>query len=213
MDQSAETRGERRVDLESRLPATPGGHAFPVHGPELRHGTKACASCDRVAIGVNYKKVSPVRIFFGLFFVYAPILLLPFILLGGLLVYAHLRLIGAENLRTLGSFLPARETHRYSYKTQIVYRDINPLARWARARSFWLFNCTMYCPFSVASLEWTTYLTKVVENWWCPFRHERKPHYAGSAIDYSFWHMSRDVAQLAPEDRDNPIWNKDAAGR
>ena len=71
----------------------------------------------------------------------------------------------------------------------------------------------MYCPFSVASLEWTTYLTKVVENWWCPFRHERKPHYAGSAIDYSFWHMSRDVEKLAPEDRDNPIWNKDAAER
>ena len=212
MDQSADARPASTSAYESRS-ATLAVHTLPTQSPEGGHGAKACASCKRIAIGVNYRKVSAFRVFFGLLFVYLPVLLLPFVLLGGVLVYVHLRLLGATNLRSLGSFLPARETHRYRYKTQIGYRDAHPLARWTRSRAFWMFNCTMYCPFSVATLEWTTYLTKVVENWWCPFRHERKPHYAESAIDYSFWHMSKDVAQLTPEDRDNPIWNKDAAER
>ena len=87
--------------------------------------------------------------------------------------------------------------------------DCHPWARWTRTRAYWIFNCTFYCPFSVASLEWASYLTKVVEIWWCPFGHAQKQNYAGSAIDASFWHVSKDVAKLHPEDRDNPIWNKD----
>jgi len=146
----------------------------------------------------------------GLPFVYLPILAMPFILLGGALVYIHLRMMGAQNLKTLRDFLPARDSHRYEYKTQVVKNDIHPLARWARTRAYWLFNCTLYCPFSVAALEWTTYLTKAVENWWCPFGHAQKGNYAGSAIDYSFWHVSKDAKKLHPEDRDNPIWNRDA---
>lgn len=178
--------------------------------PSALPAAKACASCARVDIGVRYKKVSPWRVFLSLPFVYLPILAMPFVLAGAGLVYIHLRLLGAQNLKTLRDFLPAWESHRYSYKTQIVKNDIHPLARWARMRAYWIFNCTFYCPFSVASLEWANYLTKVVEIWWCPFGHAQKPNYAGSAIDYSFWHVSKDVAQLHPEDRENPIWNKDA---
>ena len=175
-----------------------------------RPAAKACASCTRVDIGVHYAKVSPWRVFVGLPFVYLPILVMPFILLGGGLIYIHLRLMGAQNLKTLRDFLPAWESHRYSYKTQIVKNDCHPLARWARARAYWIFNCTFYCPFSVASLEWTSYLTKVVEIWWCPFGHAQKQNYANAAIDYSYWHVSKDAAQLHPEDRENPLWNKDA---
>ena len=171
---------------------------------------KACQACARVDIGVHYAKVSPWRVFLGLPFVYLPILAMPFILAGAGLVYIHLRLLGAQNLKTLRDFLPAWESHRYSYKTQIVKDDCHPWARWTRTRAYWIFNCTFYCPFSVASLEWASYLTKVVEIWWCPFGHAQKENYAGSAIDYSFWHVSKDVAQLHAEDRDNPIWNKDA---
>ena len=174
---------------------------------------KACQSCSRIDIGAHYDEVSPWRVFVALPFVYLPILAMPFIMLGGFLVYLHLRLMGARNLKTLRDFLPAWDSHRYGYKTQIVKRDIHPLARWARARIFWVFNCTLYCPFSVAALEWTAYLTKAVENWWCPFGHAQKPNYAGSALDYSFWHVSKDAAQLHADDRDNPIWNRDTAQR
>jgi len=48
-----------------------------------RPAAKACASCTRVDIGVHYAKVSPWRVFVGLPFVYLPILVMPFILLGG----------------------------------------------------------------------------------------------------------------------------------
>lgn len=181
----------------------------PNAGPQA----KPCHTCERIQIGANFNKVSDTRIGFGLFFVYAPLLVLPFVLLGGLLVYTHLRLMGASNVKTLKDFLPGWESHRYKYKTQIVKSRSNPLARFVRHRAFWIFNCSMYCPLSVAVLEWTTYLTKTVENWWCPFRHEKKPNYAGSAIDYSFWHTSKDVERLHSEDRDSPVWNQDAPQR
>ena len=71
----------------------------------------------------------------------------------------------------------------------------------------------MYKPSKKGEPENDALLTKAVENWWCPFGHAHKPNYAGSAIDYSFWHVSQDVAQLDAEDRDNPIWNRDTAQR
>jgi hypothetical protein len=74
---------------------------------------------------------------------------------------------------------------------------------------FWAFNCNVYCPLSVALYEWSAYLVKTVENFWCPFFHERKSDYAGSAIDQSFWHvLPENKAQLDPEDRDCAIWNE-----
>jgi len=83
-----------------------------------------------------------------------------------------------------------------------------------RARFFWVFNCKMYCPMSVALLDYAAYLVKVVENWWCPFAHDRKPSYADGAIDGSFWHTnSSESAKLHPDDRDNPIWSEQAGRR
>lgn len=79
-----------------------------------------------------------------------------------------------------------------------------------RLKAFWLFNCTMYRPVSVAYREWLAYMVKVEENWWCPFAHETKKNYAVASIDYSCWHASEQAKQLHPDDQDNPIWNKEA---
>lgn len=64
---------------------------------------------------------------------------------------------------------------------------------------------------SIALLRYNVYLVKIVENWWCPFTHERKEEYSDASIDYSFWHMDpvREKA-LDPKDKDNPIWNERA---
>jgi len=63
----------------------------------------------------------------------------------------------------------------------------------------------------VALFGWVTYMVKIVENWWCPFGHEKKETYADGAIDKSLWHLDDSTAEkLHPEDRDNPIWNEDA---
>jgi hypothetical protein len=179
----------------------------------LGRRSKACLNCNRIEIGRSFTKISRARVFFGLFFVYAPIVFLPLFLLSGLLVHIHLRLMGARNLKTLRDFLPAWSSHRYAYKTQITMRDGPKLAFWIRSRAFWLFNCTWYCPVSVAVLEWNAYLVKAVENWWCPFHHSRKPNYDTSSLDLSFWHVSENVRQLHPDDRDNAIWNQPAGTR
>ncbi len=171
---------------------------------------KACEGCDRVIIGREYVRLSPIRVFLGLPLVYGPALFLPFILLPAFLVYVHLRMMGARNLRTLGSYLPDRKSHRYDYKSQIVQTGSTKIAFWTRTRLYWIFNCTLYCPLSVATLEWFTYLVKVVEVWWCPFAHNRKPRYADAAIDSTFWHNAIDVVKLHPEDRHNPIWNEES---
>lgn len=167
---------------------------------------KACETCDRVIIGREYAKISPRRAFFGLLFIYAPIIFLPFILLPASLVYIHLKILGAKDLKTLRDFLPDPATHRYDYKSQIVYENAPAIAVWTRSRLYWLFNCTWYCPVAVGTLEWFTYLVKVVENWWCPFAHERKPEYAHAAIDFSYWHNQVDIVKLHTKDRNNPIW-------
>ena len=75
----------------------------------------------------------------------------------------------------------------------------------SRFRTFWLFNCTWYCPISVALLEWCSYLVKVVEVWWCPFHHSKKEDYV--PISQSFWHLNpKNKAKMHPEDRDNPMF-------
>ena len=183
------------------------GISPPTDGPSL----KACHDCQRIHIGKNFTRVSGGRTFIGLFFVYAPIFVLPFVLLGACLVYVHLRMMGATNIKTLKDFLPDWKSHRYRYKTQIVKDATHPAAAWARLRAYWIFNCSLYCPFSVALLEWTTYLTKAVENWWCPFKHKMKDNYKNASLDYSYWHVSSDCAKLHVEDRDNPIWNHETA--
>lgn len=168
---------------------------------------RACERCDRTVIAREYEDVAEVRVFFGMGLIYVPAVFLPLLLLAAALVYLHLRTMGAKNVRNLGSFLPDRRSHRYAYKTQIVSRRAPKLAFWTRTRLFWTVNCTWYCPFSVGVLEWTLYLVKMVENWWCPFGHAQKAQYAPAAIDASYWHTRHDLGQLHPEDRDNPIWN------
>jgi hypothetical protein len=65
----------------------------------------------------------------------------------------------------------------------------------------------------VGLFEWHAYLVKLVENWWYPFRHNKKnSNYREAAIDQSFWHIyPEEIGKLEPEDRDNPIWNENTA--
>ncbi len=170
-----------------------------------------CESCRRVQIGEPFQKVSTPRAFVGTFFIYLPILLMPVIIMTALLVYIHLRMMGALDIKPLTDFLPAWKSHRYRYKSQIVYGAASKVAFWQRTRVFWFFNCTLYCPFSVGFLEWTAYLVKLVENWWCPFAHGTKHAYADAPIDYSYWHIAQPVKDLHPDDRNNPVWNQDVA--
>ena len=171
---------------------------------------KACETCQRVSIGAPYRKASSLQAFVGLFFIYAPIIFLPAFVVTAVLVYVHLRMMGARDIKPLKDFLPDRKSHRYRYKSQIVYRGGRRIAFWERSRLFWVFNCTLYCPLTVGLLEWTAYQVKLVENWWCPFAHGTKHTYADAPIDYSYWHTVETVQDLHPDDRNNPVWNQDA---
>jgi hypothetical protein len=66
-----------------------------------------------------------------------------------------------------------------------------------------------YCPLSVALFRYAAYLVKIVENWWCPFAHNRKKDYVEGAIDKSFWHMfPEELEKLHPDDQKEPMWNE-----
>lgn len=167
---------------------------------------------EGVTIGQSYPKQSVLlRVLIGTPLIYLPILTtIPFVLIGVILVRWHLRILGAKNMKSYWrDFVPAWITHRYTYKTQPVATDsIFSIQHYKWA---WIFNCKMYCPLSVALLRYAVYLVKIVENWWCPFTHSRKEEYCDAAIDYSYWHIDKKrAAKLHPDDRNNPIWNKDA---
>ena len=165
---------------------------------------------EGVIIGQSYKKVPRLpRILIGAPLIYLPLLTtIPFVALGVFLVRWHLHLLGARNMRGYWSFVPEWITHRYTHKTQpIASKSIFSLKHY---KWFWIFNCKLYCPLSVALFRYSVYLVKIVENWWCPFTHGRKEEYCDASIDYSFWHTNTELAtKLHPDDRDNPIWNKD----
>jgi len=169
---------------------------------------KACETCsDRVQIGKNHEQRPAWQRAVGMVLVYLPLLTLPFVYISAYLTYYHLRFVGAENLKTYQDFLPDRASYRYTYATQIT---MTPTFRGAlsKYRWFWLANCTWYCPYSVALFEWHAYMVKVVENWWCPFAHDKKETYRNAPIDKSFWHIYPvDKAKLTEEDLNNPIWN------
>ena len=170
---------------------------------------KACESCsaDRVQIGDNHNKVPFFRQIYGVALIYVPIITMPLVFLSAYTTYLHLKLMGAENIKKYSDFLPDRKSHRYTMKNQITMEPgygVSP----TQFKLFWIFNCTWYCPSSVALFEWHAYLVKLVENWWCPFRHETKNSYDNASIDKSFWHIyPEDITKLEKEDIDNPIWN------
>ena len=166
---------------------------------------------EGVQLGKNFEK-RPVflRVIIGIPLIYLPLLTTtPFVLVGVTIVRWHLWCLGAKNMKGNWDFVPAWVTPRYIYKTQPVGTG-NVLAL-PHYKWYWIFNCKVYCPLSVALLRYAVYLVKIVENWWCPFTHERKEEYADGAIDYSYWHIYPETkALLHPDDRDNPIWNRDA---
>ncbi|MGD8275115.1 MAG: hypothetical protein PVJ30_04095 [Thiohalocapsa sp.] len=169
---------------------------------------------DRVQIGSGFRKQPVWRLWLGIPLIYVPLLTtVPFMLLGVVLVRWHLRMIGATNVKTYWDFVPSWISHRYRNADHITFEG--KISRWSivRSRYFWIFNCKLYCPMSVALCAYSTYLVKVVENWWCPFAHDRKYTYADGAIDRSFWHQyPNELPKLHPDDRDNPIWNETSVG-
>ena len=175
---------------------------------------KACEQCrsQRTAIGTRFYSLPAWRRYVGSMLIYLPMFVsLPFVAVGAWVLYAHLRVLGAKNLKRYGDFLPEWSSFRYNKLSDQVAFKFDPTAPWASAKAFWMFNCNFYCPLSVGLYEWSTYLVKTVENFWCPFFHERKETYAGSAIDQSYWHLRPDTrALLTPEDRDCGMWNEDA---
>lgn len=163
---------------------------------------------NRVKIGCNYARQPFWKIVLGVPLIYLPIIMtVPFVLIGVLLIKTHLRYVGGMEIRSYWEFVPAWLSHRYANDEQPV---IN-ISRFhpARYRFFWIFNCKLYCPLSVALFRYALYLVKIVENWWCPFAHAQKGDYADAAIDKSFWHVDpEELVKLHPDDKNNPIWNE-----
>ena len=169
---------------------------------------KACEQCaaDRVQIGGNHKQMSVLSRGIGLVLVYLPIFTLPFVITSAYLTYYSLIFCGAKNVKKWKDYLPEKSSHRYTMKDQITMDGSFKLS-FAQSKLYWILNCTVYCPYSVALFEWHSYLVKVVENWWCPFAHSNKEGYKNGSIDKSFWHIYPDEnAKLNDEDRVNPIF-------
>jgi len=162
----------------------------------------------RVMIGCNYVKQPFWKIILGVPLIYLPLITtVPFMLIGIVLIKAHLRYVGGMAIKSYWDFVPSWLSHRYANNDQPT--SAVPWYQLAHYRFFWIFNCKLYCPMSVALFSYAAYLVKIVENWWCPFAHEQKKTYAESAIDESFWHVDpRELVKLHPEDRLNPIWNE-----
>lgn len=165
---------------------------------------------ERVKIGENFVKQPLWKVFVGVPLIYFPIIIsIPFVIVSVMLVKSHLRLLGAKNIKPYSDFVPNWSSHRYHYKNQITY---STGAKWHNLRAYrwyWIFNCNLYCPLSVALFRYITYLVKIVENWWCPFEHDKKCEYTESAIDKSYWHLHKqEKDRLHPDDRDNSLWNE-----
>jgi hypothetical protein len=170
---------------------------------------------ERVHIGGNFDEIPRWKFLAGVPLIYVPILvgIVPMILCA-LLVRTHLRMVGARNLKSYWKdFVPSWVSHRHTRKNQVVSDKFaakyGSLAFVTRSKLFWIFNCKLYCPLSIALLAYLLYLVKVVEQWWCPFRHDKKHTYADAPIDKSFWHANGDEGLLHPDDREHPSWNED----
>jgi len=167
-------------------------------------------SRDRIEIGLHYENIPTWKILVGVPLIYIPaIITTPFVIVGLFLVRMHLLFLGAKNLKKYKDFIPSRKSFRYNTKNQIVVKKSWVL--YTRSKLYWVYNCGIYCPYSVALFEYGSYLVKAVENWWCPFDHSKKSEYVNASIDKSFWHIDKERRkQLHPDDLDNPTWNKDS---
>jgi len=167
---------------------------------------------DRVKIGENFDDQPIWKIIIGVPLIYLPLIFsIPFVAICVFLVKSHLKLMGAKNIRPYRDFVPDWFSFRYKYSDQIVYSTGAKPYNLRHYRWYWIFNCKLYCPLSVALFRYITYLVKIVENWWCPFGHDKKTEYDEGAIDKSFWHLhEQERARLHPDDRENPMWNEDA---
>lgn len=162
---------------------------------------------NRVLIGRTFADVPFWKLAIGVPLIYLPVFLtLPFIILGVWLVKGHLVFMGAKNLKKYKDFVPVRKSFRYSLETQITMKG-KSINYWLRSKVYWFYNCGIYCPYSVALFEYGSYLVKVVENWWCPFHHDKKSSYSNASIDQSFWHISPEKGKLHTDDLEDPIWN------
>lgn len=167
---------------------------------------------QRVNIGDNFKTQPLWKIFIGAPLIYLPIIFsIPFVIFCVFFVKLHLKLMGAKDIRSYWDFVPSWVSHRYKNNDQIIY---STGAKWHNLRAYrwyWIFNCKLYCPLSVALFRYVAYLVKIVENWWCPFNHNKKSEYSEGAIDKSYWHLfPQEMERLHPDDRNNVIWNSDA---
>jgi hypothetical protein len=172
---------------------------------------------ERIQIGCSFQKHPRWKFLLGVPLIYVPILvgILP-LMACALLVRTHLTLVGGHNLKSYwNDFVPSWVSHRYTRRSQILPEavfDRYPFLAWiGKSRLFWIFNCKLYCPLSVALIGYLFYLVKIVEHWWCPFGHDRKYTYADAPIDKSLWHAAGDAGLLHPDDRENPAWNEDGS--
>ena len=166
---------------------------------------------QRVRIGSNYLKQPNWKLFLGVPLIYFPLITTtPFLLIGVLLVKTHLKWVGGMNIRSYWEFVPNWASHRYQYDNQITYTTGAAWYNFRARKFYWIFNCKLYCPLSVALFRYAAYLVKVVENWWCPFDHDQKKEYSESAIDKSYWHLhAAECEKLHPDDLNNPTWNEE----
>jgi hypothetical protein len=164
---------------------------------------------ERVTIGSNFTNQPLWKKLVGIPLIYLPLITtIPFVLIGVMLVRTHLIFVGGMNIRPYREFVPAWISHRYQWDNQIKYSTDVTWYNLRAYRFYWIFNCKLYCPLSVALFKYACYLVKIVENWWCPFAHDQKETYSEAAIDKSYWHITElERESLHPEDRDNPIWN------
>jgi len=167
---------------------------------------------ERVKIGCNFRNQPYWKLVLGVPLIYLPIVTtIPFVLIGILLVKTHLKYIGGTNIKSYWEFVPSWVSHRYRHENQITFTSRAGAFNPARYRYYWIFNCKLYCPMSVALFRYAAYLVKIIENWWCPFAHDLKHEYAEGAIDKSFWHIyANELESLHPEDRNNTIWDEDS---
>ena len=119
---------------------------------------------ERVTIGANFLQQPTWKKAVGIPLIYFPLITTtPFVLLGVLLVRIHLKYVGAMNIRSYWDFVPAWISHRYRNDNQIIYTTGSTWYNLRAHRFYWIFNCKLYCPLSVALFAYAAYLVLHVD--------------------------------------------------